>query len=222
MTPFARVLFFIGPLRITETAVVSLILSVLIVCGLVLALRIPRMRLGLEVMYDALETSIVRMTAEDVRALVPLVLTQWLFIGVANLAGLIPRVASPTRDLSLTSALALISFGAGHVYALRVGGIGYLRRYIEPNPLLLPFNIIGEITRTLALSLRLFGNMLSGHLLAAIALYLAGLLIPVPLMLLSVLTGVVQAYIFGVLTLVFAASSLGTSARTHSLKEDTT
>jgi len=72
----------------------------------------------------------------------------------------------------------------------------------------LPFNVIGELSRTLALSLRLFGNMLSGHLIGAILVYLTGVLLPVPLMLLSVLTSVVQGYIFGVLTLVFTASSM--------------
>ena len=92
----------------------------------------------------------------------------------------------------------------------------FLLKYLEPNPLLLPFNIIGEASRTVALALRLFGNMLSGTLVGAIFVYLAGLLIPVPLMLLSALTAVVQAYIFGVLTLVFAASSLETAGRSAS------
>ena len=89
---------------------------------------------------------------------------------------------------------------------------------MEPTPLLLPLNVIGELSRTFALALRLFGNMLSGTLVSAIVLYVAGLLVPVPLMLLSVLTSVVQAYIFGVLTLVFAASSLQ-SASTPKKKE---
>jgi F-type H+-transporting ATPase subunit a len=125
----------------------------------------------------------------------------------------LPGVASPTRDLSLTAALALVSFSSGHIHAIRVHGVSYLRHYIEPSPFLLPFNVIGEIGRTIALALRLFGNMLSGHLVIAIVLYLAGLLLPVPLMLLGVLTGLVQAYIFGVLTLVFAASSLREAER---------
>jgi hypothetical protein len=77
----------------------------------------------------------------------------------------------------------------------------------------LPFNIIGELSRTVALALRLFGNMLSGALIGAIIVYLAGLLLPVPLMMLSVLTSLVQAYIFGVLTLVFAVSSVETVSR---------
>ncbi len=108
----------------------------------------------------------------------------------------------------VAAALAAVSFSAGHIHALRTRGLAYLKQYIEPSPFLLPFNIIGEVSRTIALALRLFGNMLSGHLIVAIIVYVAGLLLPVPLMLLGVLTGLVQAYIFGVLTLVFAASSV--------------
>lgn len=200
-------------MAITDTVLVSLALSVLLVAAGVLIRTFRRARVVAEILYAALESAVVSSTTTNVEPLVPLVLTQWLFIGAANLAGLIPRVASPTRDLSLTAALALISFLAGHIYAIRIRGLSYLRQYIEPHPLLLPFNLIGELSRTLALALRLFGNMLSGSLIGAIAVYLAGLLLPVPLMLLSVLTGVVQAYIFGILTLVFAASSIATAGR---------
>lgn len=213
MNPFPTVLWRVGPFVVTDSVLVTFVLSVLIVVAGVVALRIPRARTALEAAYEALERSIVSTTSADVRALVPLILTLWLFLAVANLASLLPGVASPTRDLSLAAALALVSFLAGHVHAIRVHGMAYLRHYVEPSPLLLPFNVIGEIGRTVALALRLFGNMLSGHLVIAIVLYLAGLLVPVPLMLLGVLTGLVQAYIFGVLTLVFAASSLREAER---------
>lgn len=206
-------------MAITDTVLVSLALSVLLVAAGVLIRTFRRARVVAEILYAALESAVVSSTTTNVEPLVPLVLTQWLFIGAANLAGLIPHVASPTRDLSLTAALALISFLAGHIYAIRARGLSYLRQYIEPHPLLLPFNLIGELSRTLALALRLFGNMLSGSLIGAIAVYLAGLLLPVPLMLLSVLTGVVQAYIFGILTLVFAASSIATAGRPRPHKE---
>lgn len=213
MSPFPRTLWSLGPLAVTDSMVVMLFLSVLLVVAGVVALRIPRARTALEIGYEALERSIVATTSADVRALVPLVLTLWIFLGVANLVSLVPGVASPTRDLSLAAALAVVSFFSGHIHAIRVHGVSYLRHYVEPSPLLLPFNVIGEIGRTIALALRLFGNMLSGHLVIAIVLYLAGLLLPVPLMLLGVLTGLVQAYIFGVLTLVFAASSLREAER---------
>lgn len=208
MSPFPHELWRWGPLSVSDTVLDSAVLSLLLVLGLRLALLWPSARLTLELLYDALEQSIVGMTRVDASELVPLVLTQWLFIGSANLLGLLPGVESPTRDLSLAAALAAVSFLAGHIYAFRQRGFGYLRQYIEPSVFLLPFNLLGELSRTLALGLRLFGNMMSGALVGAIFVYLAGLLVPVPLMLLSALTSVVQAYIFGVLTLVFAVGSL--------------
>lgn len=221
MRPFPTALWSMGPIVVTDSMVVMLALSVLLVAGALVALRIPRARAAMEIGYEALERSIVETSSADVRALVPLIITLWLFLGAANLVSLVPGVASPTRDLSLAVALALVSLFAGHIHAARNHGIAYLRHYLEPSPFLLPFNIIGEVGRTIALALRLFGNMLSGQLVVAIVLYLAGLLVPVPLMLLSALTGLVQAYIFGVLTLVFAASSLREAAR-HVPKEATT
>lgn len=213
MNPFPSELFRLGPLVITDTVPVTLVLSVLLVVVGRVVVSSKRLRPGAEIVYDFLETSVKDLSQRDVTPLVPLILTQWLFIGLANLAGIVPGVASPTRDLGLAAALALIAFVAGHAWAARTQGLRYLRTYVEPNPILLPFNIIGELSRTLALALRLFGNMLSGTLIGAIILYLAGLLVPVPLLALSLLTGVVQAYIFGVLTLVFAVSSLATATR---------
>lgn len=208
---FPRELLRIGPFSVTDTLVTSVVVSVALLIASALLMRSPRARETLSLVYETLERSIVEMASVDVRPLVPLILTLWLFIAVANLVGLIPGVGSPTRDLSVTTALALIAFFSGHYYAFAAHGPAYLRSYLEPHVMLLPFNIIGELSRTVALSLRLFGNMLSGQLIAAILVYLMGLLLPVPLLLLSVLTSVVQAYIFGVLTLVFAASSMETT-----------
>jgi len=205
---FPQVVIRWGPIALTDTALASAVLSLLLAGASVVCLRIPAAREVLEVVYEFLEGAIERMVSVDASPLVPLVLTQWLFILSANLVGLIPRISSPTRDLSLAAALAAVAWLASHVFALRREGWSYLRHYAEPNLLLLPFNLIGEISRTLALALRLFGNMLSSTLIGAVVLYLAGFLVPLPLMLLSVLTGAVQAYIFGVLTLVFSASAL--------------
>lgn len=213
MSPFPDTLWQVGPLAITDTVANTLLLSVALVIGLRLALAYRRSRAVLEVLYETLDGAIRNMASVDVRPLVPLVLTQWIFIGFANLMGLVPGLSSPTRDLALTISLALISLVAGHVYAIRQSGLSYLKQYLEPSPFLLPFNVLGEITRTVALALRLFGNMLSGTLVGAIIVYIAGFLVPVPLLLLSTLTAVVQAYIFGVLTLVFAVSSLEVAER---------
>jgi F-type H+-transporting ATPase subunit a len=202
-----------GPIGLTDTVVASAVLSLVLGFASIVCLRIPAAREVLEVIYEFLEGAIERMVSVDARPLIPLVLTQWLFILSANLVGLLPGLSSPTRDLSLAAALAAVAWLASHVFAVRREGWAYLRHYAEPNLLLLPFNLIGEVSRTIALALRLFGNMLSSTLMGAVVLYLAGFLVPLPLMLLSVLTGVVQAYIFGVLTLVFSASTL--QAATH-------
>lgn len=220
MTPFPEEWFSVGELVLTDSVVIVLGLSLLLIVAGRIALAFETARRSLEVVYETLDTAIVNMTTANVRPLVPLILTQWLFLGAANLVGLVPGLKSPTRDLSLAVALAAIAFLAGHVHAFRTRGLSYLRQYISPSPLLLPFNILGEASRTLALALRLFGNMLSGTLVGAIFVYLAGLLVPVPLMLLSVLTAIVQAYIFGVLTLVFAAGSLESATRERHLQGD--
>ncbi len=206
------VLWSLGPLVLTDSLALSLAITVLLLGGGALAVRLEGPREVLEVIYELLERMIVDMVEVDPSKLIPLILTQWLFILVANLVGLLPGMTSPTGDLSVTAALAVVAFGAGHVYGFQAQGWAYLKQYVRPNPMLLPFNIIGELSRTLSLSLRLFGNMLSGKIIGAILLSLAGLLLPVPLMVLSVLTSVVQAYIFGVLTLVFTASAMQVAA----------
>lgn len=212
-TILPRVVVQVGPIGLTDTLLTSLALALALIIAAAALMRFERTREWLELTYEALERSILDTVQVDAQPLVPLILTLWLFLLVANLAGLVPGLASPTRDLSISAALALVSFLAGHVYAFRARGFAYLSHYLEPSPLLLPFNIIGELSRTIALALRLFGNMLSGHLVTAIVVLLAGLLVPVPLLLLSVLTTVVQAYIFGILTLVFAASAMHVAAR---------
>lgn len=215
--PFPFEVFRVGPVVVSDVMVVSLAVSVALAVGARVLMAFRSTRVLLEIAYDALERSITGMTSANVAPLVPLVITQWLFIGAANLVGLLPGVQSPTRDLSMAAALSVVAFLAGHVHAARERGVRYLKQYLEPSPFLLPFNIIGEVSRTIALALRLFGNMLSGALIGAIFVYLVGLLVPVPLMLLSLLTAVVQAYIFGVLTLVFAASSLESASRPRTL-----
>jgi F-type H+-transporting ATPase subunit a len=156
----------------------------------------------------------------QVTRVLPFIGTLWLFIVFANLAGLIPGLSSPTRDLSVTSALAAIVFVAVHVYGMReLGWRAYLRRYLEPSPILLPFHLVSEITRTLALAIRLFGNMMSLETAAALLLLVAGLLVPVPLLLLHVVEALVQAYIFGMLALIYIGGALEASDQASSMQE---
>ncbi len=137
-------------------------------------------------------------------ALVPFIGTIWIFVGFMNLVSLIPYFHNPTRDLSTTAALAAITFFSIHYYGIRYGGLrNYLKRYIEPSVFLLPFNLFGDLSRIFAMAIRLFGNMLSWELIIAILIALAGLLVPVPLILLSIVGDLLHAYLFGLLTYIF-------------------
>ena len=162
-----------------------------------------------EFVVEHLEGIMRDMFDRDPRPYTPLVVTLALFIGTANLLGLVPGMRSPTADFSTTAALAIVVFLAVPFYGIRARGLrGYLRHYLEPTPLLLPLEIITEFSRTLALAVRLFGNMMSEELVIAVLLAIAGLLVPVPIMMLAVLTGVVQAYIFAVLTVVYLSAAV--------------
>jgi F-type H+-transporting ATPase subunit a len=132
-----------------------------------------------------------------------------LFIAACNLSGLFPGVRAPTASLATTSALALIVFLAVPGAGIRARGLrGYLLGYFRPNPLLAPLHVISELSRTLALSVRLFGNMMSGHLIVALLVALTGFLVPMPLMALEVLIGLLQAYIFTVLATVYVGAAI--------------
>jgi F-type H+-transporting ATPase subunit a len=134
--------------------------------------------------------------------------TLFLFISVANLLDIIPGYRTPTSSLSTTAALAICVFFAVPIYGIeRVGVVRYLKHYVEPSILMLPFHIIGEFSRTIALAVRLFGNMMSETMLIAILLSIAPLFLPVPLELLGLLIGQVQAYIFAVLATVYIVSA---------------
>lgn len=204
-----------GPLPITDT--------VLTTWGLVAALGLGafvlsrRLRAEPDRWQSAVEGAVAAAEAAvgevlppaAVRPVLPFVATLWLFILVANLAGLIPGLHSPTRDLSATAALAVLVFASTHWYGVRAHGWrAYLRHYLEPSPILLPFQVISEFTRTLALAVRLFGNMMSLEMAALLVLLIAGFLVPVPLLMLHVVEAVVQAYIFGMLALIYIAGAL--------------
>lgn len=205
----------LGSLRIPDTIVVTAALTLVLAIVLGAASRSFRAH-GIGRLQTALETYVgwIRNTVEDVfgedpEPYVPLIGTLIAFIGAANLLSLVPLVRPPTADLSTTVALALIVFLAVPYFGVRkLGFRGYFHKYLEPHPVLVPMNIIGELTRTLALAVRLFGNIMSGQMIGAILLVVAGVLVPIPLLMLGVLTGLVQAYIFGILAAVYIAAAV--------------
>ncbi|MEO7057849.1 MAG: F0F1 ATP synthase subunit A [Caldimonas sp.] len=134
--------------------------------------------------------------------------TMFLFVAAAALATVIPGYEPPTGSLSTTVALALCVFVAVPLFGIREQGLGgYLKSYIEPTFIMLPFNIISEVSRTLALAVRLFGNMMSGAMIVGILLTITPFLFPVVMTLLGLLTGMVQAYIFSILAAVYLAAA---------------
>ena len=167
----------------------------------------------------AIERSVEGAVAIPARTLAPLIGTMWIFIGTMNLVSVVPYLHNPTRDLGTTAALALIAFFAIHYYGIRYAGLRrYLRHYVRPSVLLLPFNIFSDLSRIFAMAIRLFGNMLSWELIIAILIALVGFLVPVPIMLLSIVGDLLHAYLFGLLTYIFIIG--GIEAEQTTLQEN--
>jgi F-type H+-transporting ATPase subunit a len=157
----------------------------------------------------AIDEAVLAVAPEHGRQIMPFIASLWLFLIVANLVGLIPGLHSPTRDLSVTSALAVLVFFSVHWFGIKTQGLkSYLHHYLTPSPILLPFHIISEFTRTLALAIRLFGNMMSLEMAAMLILLVAGFLAPIPILMLHIIEALVQAYIFGMLALIYLAGAI--------------
>jgi F-type H+-transporting ATPase subunit a len=134
--------------------------------------------------------------------------TLFLFVAAASLCTVIPGYEPPTASLSTTAALALCVLVAVPVFGVWDQGVGgYLKTYTEPTLIMLPFNLISELSRTLALAVRLFGNMMSGAMIIAILLTITPFVFPVVMTMLGLLTGMVQAYIFTILAAVYIAAA---------------
>ena len=140
--------------------------------------------------------------------------TLFLFVAAASLCTVIPGYEPPTGSLSTTAALALCVLVAVPIFGIGEKGVGgYLKSYVEPTFIMLPFNIISEVSRTLALAVRLFGNMMSGAMIIAILLTITPFIFPIVMTALGLLTGMVQAYIFSILAAVYIASATRTRTR---------
>lgn len=211
---FPETVISVGPVQITDTVITTwFVMAVITVSAYVLTKRLSvRPSLSqevLEAVFEATEKTVKEVLPIEPWQVVPILGTFWILIGFSNLTGLIPSLTTPTADLNTTFAFAVVSFSMTHVFGIKTEGVkGYLMHYREPTWLLLPFHLIAEVTRTIALAVRLFGNMLSGDMIAVILLGIVGFLVPVPFDLLHIVIGLIQAYIFGVLTLVFIAGGI--------------
>lgn len=212
-----------GMVGITNTVVTTwIIMAVLALAAWLVSRRLSEepgmVQTAVEGIVSTMEAAIAEVAPQYTRELLPFIGTLWIFLVVANLCSLIPGVHSPTRDLSATAGLAILVFVSTHWIAIRINGAAYLRHYISPTPILLPFHIVSEISRTVALAVRLFGNMMSLEMAALLILVVAGFLAPVPILMLHVVEALVQAYIFGMLALIYVAGGL--QSQQSSLSEE--
>ena len=211
---FAHILFQIGPIQVSSTVATTWgIMAVLSLLAWLMTRRLSidptQQQTAVEGIVSALEEAIKAVAPQHVQQIMPFIASLWIFLVIANLVGLIPGMHSPTRDLSATAALAFLVFLSVHWFGIRSQGLkSYLRHYLTPSPILLPFHLISEVTRTIALAVRLFGNMMSLEMAALLILLVAGFLAPVPILMLHVIEALVQAYIFGMLALIYVAGGL--------------
>jgi F-type H+-transporting ATPase subunit a len=171
-------------------------------------IRISRWQNLLETVVLGIRDQIREVGLRDAERFLPFIGTLFLFIGVANLCTIFPVYEPPTGSLSTTAALAICVFVAVPGFGIASRGFtGYLKTYLEPTFIMLPFNVISELSRTLALAVRLFGNIMSGSMILAILVSITPLFFPIFMTALGLLTGLVQAYIFGILATVYIAAA---------------
>ena len=214
--------FRLGPLAVSET-IFTMVLLVIAAWLITRRLKIQPtpLQAAVEGIVSTLEAAIAAVAPQYAKQLLPFIASLWIFIVIANLAGLIPGVSSPTRDLSATSALAILVFLAAHWFGIRTQGLkNYLKHYLSPSPIMLPFHIISEISRTVALAVRLFGNIMSLEMAALLVLFIAGFLVPIPILMLHIIEALVQAYIFGMLALIYIAGGLQSQQLRHEKQEE--
>lgn len=215
LSPDDTVFWSWGVFELNETIAVTwavmallVLLSVLATRGLRMDPEASRWQLLLELVVEQIRSQIREASQEDPDPYLPFIGTLFLYIATASLVGTIPGVTAPTASLSTTAGLAIAVFVAVPVYGIaNRGAVGYLRHYVRPSPFMLPFHVISELSRTLALAVRLFGNVMSGALIVAILLSVAPFVFPVALELFGLLIGFIQAYVFAILSLVYIASA---------------
>ena len=216
----------VGPIRITEPVLTTWGIMLLFLAVSWTATRNLRQDAGpvqvvLEGLIETMDQAVRDVLPSAAAQVLPFIGTLWIFLVVANLAGIVPGLHAPTGVLSTTAALAVLVFLSVHWFGIRLQGVkAYLQHYLSPSPILLPFHVMSEVTRTVALAIRLFGNIMSLEMAALLVLMVAGFLVPVPLLILHVVEALIQAYIFGMLALIYIASAIQSQQLRQSEKRD--
>lgn len=211
----ASVAFSIGPVPVS-TVVVSTwaIMALLTVVAWASTRRLRRhpgrWQAAVEILVTGIAKQIEDALNRNPAPFLPLIGTLFIFLLVANTSAQLPLVKAPTTRIETSAALALLVFFSVHFFGIRLLGLKeHLATYLKPTPIMLPLNILAEITRTMSLMVRLFGNIMSHELVLAVVLALAGLFLPLPIMALGLLIALVQAYIFAVLATIFIGAAIG-------------
>lgn len=215
ISPDQHIVFHAGPVGINATIVFTWVVMALLTTASWLITRklrsdgaISRWQNLLEVIVTTVRSEIRGVAAAQADRYLPFVGTLFLFIAASNLLAVVPGFEPPTGSLSTTTALALCVLIAVPLYGITERGFkSYLGAYLRPTLFMLPFNVLGEISRTVALAVRLYGNVMSGTVVVAILISITPFLFPVVMQLLGMLTGFIQAYIFAVLAMVYIASA---------------
>lgn len=211
----AHTVFSIGPLQITSTVVNTWVMIAILgiasyFLGKSFKIRPGMVQNAIEWLEEAIQGLIAQnIGSEKSQLFFPLVATLAIFIGSSNLLGLIPGLRSPTPDINTPIAMALIVFVSVPYFGIRTRGLwGYLKHYVEPIFLMLPIEVASEIARTFSLTFRLFGNILGEEIIIAILFLISPFIVPVPMMLFSIFTGLLQAYIFTLLSCVYIGGAV--------------
>lgn len=215
LSPDSILLWQWGPIRLNATIVFTWVVMAFLVVGSWLVTRrlsadgkLSRRQNLLETLVTFMNEQIRSTSRQEPGRFLPFVGTLFLFIAVSNSLEIIPGFHPPTGSLSTTAALAICVFIAVPFYGvLQKGVAGYLKHYIKPSVFMMPFEVIGEFSRTLALAVRLYGNIMSGTIIVGILLSIAPLFFPIVMQALGLLIGLIQAYIFAVLAMVYIASA---------------
>jgi len=225
--PSEIVYFEWGFVRITATLVFAWITTAVIVAGAFFLTRnlrsdtkISKKQNAVEAVFTMINNQIVEISQDKSGKILPFAGTLFIFIFASVVLSLIPGFISPSGSLNTTIALALCVFFAVPVYGIASQGIkDYLKDYLKPTWIMLPFNIISEISRAVSMAIRLYGNVMSSSIIVGILVTIVPLLFPVALQLLGLLTGVIQAYIFMVLSVVYISAAIRNKEKSVSESE---
>jgi F-type H+-transporting ATPase subunit a len=215
ISPDAIIIFQWNSIQINATIFFTWVVMVLLIFiswlatkNLTIGPKISRWQNFLEVIVGYIRQQVKEITQQNPDPFIPFLGTLFLFISISGLLTIIPGFQPPTGSLSTTSALAICVFFAIPIFGIAKKGMGgYFKQYLEPSIFMMPFNVIGDFSRTLALAVRLFGNVMSGTLIVAVLLIITPLFVPIVMQVLGLLIGQIQAYIFTVLATVYIASA---------------